>query len=282
MKNATQFRTALKTVIAVLVDVNIMCVADKMYIEAVDSSHVALVSLILKPEFFTKYECQRPITIGVNITELYKTLNNVTSDTTLVFSASRADDRIHLSISNNSNPRIDTTILVPQKEINVETLTIPGMTISVYMEFAKKDLSNMLKMFDKIGCSSVQFNFPSLKHHFRVSGCGGNMKVDCEISYRSRGRGGRGEEEMDLEENGVDVKNNRFRVQEMTNKLTQPMSQSYSLSYILRFIANTPSTQIIKLYFGKETPLRLTYTMTSHEEESTSVVSYYLAPQMDE
>lgn len=48
-------------------DVNLECSTTGMTLQAMDSSHVSLVSLTLRAEGFESYRCDRNITLGLNL-----------------------------------------------------------------------------------------------------------------------------------------------------------------------------------------------------------------------
>jgi proliferating cell nuclear antigen len=58
-----------------LVDVgNLTCSEEEMCVQCMDSSHVALVDLVLTQDNFTRYRCDRPCDIGVSLVNLSKVL----------------------------------------------------------------------------------------------------------------------------------------------------------------------------------------------------------------
>jgi proliferating cell nuclear antigen len=58
-----------------LVDVgNLTCSEDEMCVQCMDSSHVALVYLVLTQDNFTRYRCDHPCDIGVSLVNLSKVL----------------------------------------------------------------------------------------------------------------------------------------------------------------------------------------------------------------
>jgi proliferating cell nuclear antigen len=53
---------------------NLTCSEDEMCVQCMDSSHVALVDLILMQDNFTRYRCDRPCDIGFSLVNLSKVL----------------------------------------------------------------------------------------------------------------------------------------------------------------------------------------------------------------
>jgi proliferating cell nuclear antigen PCNA len=62
-----------------------------------DNSHVALVSVHLKEEAFTKFRCDHPMPLGVNLTSLTKVLKCAKDDDKVTLKASDDADTLNLT-----------------------------------------------------------------------------------------------------------------------------------------------------------------------------------------
>ena len=58
-------------------DVNIDATPQGLSLQAMDSSHVALVNLQLSKDGFEKYQADRPLTLGLSITNLAKVTGGI-------------------------------------------------------------------------------------------------------------------------------------------------------------------------------------------------------------
>ena len=65
------------------------CSGNGMCLQAMDSSHVALVSLMLKSEGFENYRCDRNLSLGINLASMSKILKCASNDDVITI---RADD----------------------------------------------------------------------------------------------------------------------------------------------------------------------------------------------
>lgn len=70
---------------------NIICDDNGISIQAMDNSHVALVSLLLRSESFDPYRCDRSITLGVNLSVLAKVIKCAGNDDTVTLKAKETD-----------------------------------------------------------------------------------------------------------------------------------------------------------------------------------------------
>lgn len=77
-------------------DGNFDCDEEGIKLQAMDNSHVALVSVHLKVEGFSDYRCDRPLTLGVNIASLTKVLKCAKDDDEVVLMANDSADILRL------------------------------------------------------------------------------------------------------------------------------------------------------------------------------------------
>jgi len=68
-------------------DANFDCSETGIALQAMDNSHVALVSLLLKAEAFDPYTCARGFSLGVNLNSLNKILRCAGNDDTITLQA---------------------------------------------------------------------------------------------------------------------------------------------------------------------------------------------------
>jgi len=55
-------------------DINFDCSEKGLQVQSMDSSHVALVSLLLRESAFSDFKCERPTSLGMNVDSLAKIL----------------------------------------------------------------------------------------------------------------------------------------------------------------------------------------------------------------
>ena len=61
-------------------DVNLDATHEGLSLQAMDSSHVALVSLVLKNIGFSSYKIDKPLTLGISISNLAKVMKLASND----------------------------------------------------------------------------------------------------------------------------------------------------------------------------------------------------------
>lgn len=105
-------------------DCNFDCNDSGIALQAMDNSHVALVSMMLKAESFSPFRCDRNIALGVNLTSLTKVLRAAQNEDILTVKAEDAPDVLNLVFESSENDRISEYDL-KLMDIDQEHLGIP-------------------------------------------------------------------------------------------------------------------------------------------------------------
>jgi proliferating cell nuclear antigen len=105
-------------------DCNFDCNDSGIALQAMDNSHVALVSMMLKSESFSPYRCDRNIALGINLTSLTKVLKAAQSSDILTLKAEDAPDVVNLVFESAANDRIS-EYDIKLMDIDQEHLGIP-------------------------------------------------------------------------------------------------------------------------------------------------------------
>lgn len=65
--NCSVFKKVMEAIKELLNEASFDCSESGIQLQAMDTSHVSLVSLMLKSDGFDKYRCDRNITMGMNL-----------------------------------------------------------------------------------------------------------------------------------------------------------------------------------------------------------------------
>jgi len=106
------------------VDCNFDCNDSGIALQAMDNSHVALVSMMLKAEAFSPFRCDRNLALGVNLTSLTKVLRAAQNEDVLTLKAEDAPDVLNLTFEDTNNDRM-TEYDLKLMDIDQEHLGIP-------------------------------------------------------------------------------------------------------------------------------------------------------------
>ena len=74
LQQAGLFKKVAESMKDLCKEVNFDCSEKGMQVQSMDSSHVALVSLMLRESAFAEFKCDRPVSLGMNVDSLTKIL----------------------------------------------------------------------------------------------------------------------------------------------------------------------------------------------------------------
>lgn len=103
LAKASLLKKILDAVKDLITDVNFDCSDAGIALQAMDSSHVALVVLLLRQQGFEHYRCDRNMSIGMNLSSLTKVVKIAGQEDSLTLKASDKADVLNLLIESPSN-----------------------------------------------------------------------------------------------------------------------------------------------------------------------------------
>ncbi|KAF9262221.1 proliferating cell nuclear antigen [Marasmius fiardii PR-910] len=115
--SALIFKKTFEIVKDIVSDTNIACEEDGVHVQAMDSSHVALICVHLKDEFFKAYRCDRSVALGLSIPSFFKLLK-----------AAKDDDRVSLSVEDEEGDGLK-VVYEGKKSSRVSSYIINLLTI---------------------------------------------------------------------------------------------------------------------------------------------------------
>ncbi|KAG5918225.1 DNA polymerase delta processivity factor [Claviceps capensis] len=231
-------------------DCNFDCNDSGIALQAMDNSHVALVSMMLKAEGFSPYRCDRNIALGVNLTSLTKVLRAAQSDDNLTLKADDAPDVLNLLFESVDKDRISEYDL-KLMDIDQEHLGIPeteySATISMPSAEFRRICTDLAAMSESV---SIDASKDGIK--FSCNGDIGNGSVTL-----------RGVQDIEKPQNNIDI------------ELTEPVSLVFSLKYLVNFCKASSLSDQVKLCLSSEVPLLVEYNVSG-----SSYLRFYLAPKI--
>merc|ERR1719163_783921 len=117
---------AIKDVVS---DVNIDVSASGLSLQAMDGSHVALVSLNLSMEGFEHYRCDANMVLGLSIATLAKVMKLASADDAITLQAEQDPSHLKLIFENPKNERV-TEFTMNLISLDQEHLAIPETEFS--------------------------------------------------------------------------------------------------------------------------------------------------------
>ncbi|CAI4216757.1 unnamed protein product [Parascedosporium putredinis] len=231
-------------------DCNFDCNDSGIALQAMDNSHVALVSMMLKAEAFSPYRCDRNIALGVNLSSLTRVLRAAQNEDILTVKADDAADALNLVFESSENDRISEYDL-KLMDIDQEHLGIPeteyAATVSMPSSEFRRICTDLMAMSDSV---TLDASKDGIK--FSSAGDIGNGSVTL-----------RSHTNMDKPELNVNI------------ELTEPVSLTFSLKYLVNFCKASALSPHVKVCLSNEVPLLVEYNLSG-----TSYLRFYLAPKI--
>lgn len=124
LSDASRLQQVVDAIKDLVQDCNFDCNDSGIALQAMDNSHVALVSMMLKADSFAPYRCDRNIALGVNLTSLTKVLRAAQNDDIMTLKSEDAPDSLNLVFENADTDRL-TEYDLKLMDIDQEHLGIP-------------------------------------------------------------------------------------------------------------------------------------------------------------
>jgi proliferating cell nuclear antigen len=97
-------------------------------LQAMDNSHVALVSMLLRAEGFDPYRCDRNVALGINLNSLSKVLRSAQNDDIITIKAEDTPDTLNLVFESAKQERMS-EYDIKLMDIDSEHMGIPDVLI---------------------------------------------------------------------------------------------------------------------------------------------------------
>lgn len=222
-----------------------------MSIQAMDSSHVALVTMSLSMEGFESYRADGNMVLGISIPNLSKVLKLANNDDSLTLSAQTDGSHLKVVFENEKNGRT-TTFDLNMITIDVDHLAIPETEYGSVISLSSSEFGKLTREFHALSESVTIKTHPDYVQ-FSIEGEVGSGSTRLTAS----------DGEKREEQTCIEVK--------------EPVELQFSLRYLTMFAkAATLSTQT-RLLMENEQPLAVEFQMPE-----LGYIKYFLAPKISD
>ena len=219
---------------------------DCIKIVTMDNSHIILVHLKLYADKFEYYHCSKPISIGINMLNLYKIIKTINNNDVLTLFIYE-DDLNHLGIKiENADKNTRTTYKINLLDLDNEKYDIPEVKFNSVITLPSNDFQKITRDMNNI---ADQVEIKNINNEFILT-CNGEF---CS-------------QETILSDNeNINITN------EKKNEIIQG---NYNLKYLVLFTKCTNLSNNVELYLKNDYPLIIKYTVASLGE-----IKLCLSPQ---
>jgi proliferating cell nuclear antigen len=233
-------------------EANLDCSGEGMRIQAIDSSHVSLISLRLRKDGFDHFRCDRSLTLGVKLTNLAKVLKSVGNDDSITLKAEEDGDVVTMMFESDKKDRIS-DFEIKLMDIDAEHLGIPDTEYKCIVTMPATEFQRICRDLNLIG-DSVTISVSKEGIKFSVSGDMGTGNIMLKPTTV-----------VDKEEDAVII------------EMEEPVELRFALTYLLSFTKATPLADQVTLSLSTEEPLVVGFNIGE-----MGYIRYYLAPKIEE
>ncbi|OAG41294.1 hypothetical protein AYO21_04457 [Fonsecaea monophora] len=250
LEQAAMLKKVVDAIKDLVQDCNFDCNDSGIALQAMDNSHVALVSMMLKAEMFSPYRCDRNIALGINLNSLTKVIRAAQNEDILTIKAEDSPDVVNLVFESSDTDRIS-EYDIKLMDIDQEHLGIPDTEYSATIEMPSAEFQRICR--DLIAMSE-SVSIEASKDGVRFS-CQGDI----------------GSGSVTIRQNSSVDKPD----QEVKIALSEPVSLTFSLKYLVNFCKASSLSTKVKLCLSQEVPLLVEYNLSG-----SSYLRFYLAPKI--
>merc|ERR1712093_308905 len=234
-------------------DVNFDCSEKGLQVQSMDSSHVALVSLMLRESTFAEFKCDRPTSLGMNVDSLGKILKMCGPNDALKLRWQNEADVISFQCESGDDDRISDFEL-KLMQIESEHMEIPEQQYKVVAKMPSGEFLKVCRDLKEFG-ETMQIQASKDGIRFSVQGDVGTGNVVLKPREAEKP-----EERVSLVVN-------------------EAVTATFALRYLVTFAKAAPLSSTVELGLGPDSPLMVKYEL---ENADNGYMQFYLAPKIDE
>ncbi|GLC45080.1 hypothetical protein PLESTB_001466200 [Pleodorina starrii] len=221
-------------------------------LQAMDSSHVCLVSLTLREDGFEHFRCDRTMAMGIHFGNLSKILKCAGNEDTITLKAEDNADQLTLMFESANQDRISDFDL-KLMSIESEHLGIPDQDYSAEIKMPSSEYQRIVRDLTSIG-DTVLISATKEGIKFSTSGDVGTANVTLRHNTTP---------EKAEDQTIIDLK--------------EPVALTFALRYLNNFSKATPLAPQVKLSLTKDLPIVVEYQVGE-----LGNVRFFLAPKIDD
>ncbi|KAF7081183.1 hypothetical protein CFC21_085156 [Triticum aestivum] len=252
-------KKVLEAIKELVTDANFDCSGTGFSLQAMDSSHVALVALLLRSEGFEHYRCDRNLSMGMNLGNMAKMLRCAGNDDIITIKADDGSDTVTFMFESPNQDKI-ADFEMKLMDIDSEHLGIPDSEYQAIVRMPSSEFSSICKDLSSIGdtasgpCVAVIISVTKEGVKFSTAGDIGTANIVCR------------------QNNTVDKPE-----QSTIIEMQEPVSLTFALRYMNSFTKASPLSDQVTISLSSELPVVVEYKIGE-----MGYIRFYLAPKIEE
>ncbi|KAL5973540.1 hypothetical protein ACLOJK_030191 [Asimina triloba] len=250
--NGSLLKRVLESIKDLITDANFDCSATGFSLQAMDSSHVSLVALLLRSEGFDHYRCDRSISMGMNLANMSKMLKCASNDDIITVKADDGSDTITFMFESPKQDKI-ADFEMKLMDIDSEHLGIPDAEYHAIVRMPSAEFARICKDLGSIG-DTVVISVAKEGVKFSARGDIGTANIVCRQNTS-----------VDKPEDATII------------EMNEPVALTFALRYMNAFTRATPLSETVTLSLCSDLPVVVEYKI-----EEMGYIRFYLAPKIED
>lgn len=248
--DASSFKRIIDAVKDIVTEVNLDCNSNGIELQAMDSSHVALVFFRLDAgTSFSHYKCDQSHVIGINISSLQKVLKSCNNEDILTINYDSVSQKLRLLFESKNGSRIS-DFSISLMDIDDEKLSIPESHHKTNLTMPSQEFARICRDFKELGdVMEISSDCCGIKFSLLSDIASGNITI-METSMSDE--------------------------QQVTINKKESTKASFSLKYLSLFSKGISLSPTVNIYISDDLPLLVEYIFNG------GVLKYYMAPKVDD
>jgi len=228
------------------------CADTGIQLQAMDNSHVSLVSLNLRAEGFDKYRCDRNLIMGMNLTSMSKILKCAANDDIITMKAQDSADTVTFMFESPNQEKVS-DYEMKLMNLDQEHLGIPETDYSCVIKMPSGEFARVCRDLSQFGESIV---IACTKEGVKFSAAGDIGTANIKLAQTSS---------VDKEEEAVIV------------DMQEPVTLTFACRYLNMFTKASPLSPQVSLSMSPDVPLVVEYAIGD-----IGHIRYFLAPKIED
>lgn len=228
------------------------CTNSGIELQAMDTSHVALVSLSLKSDRFDKFLCDRQLSMGMNLTSMSKIFRCAANDDIITIKGQAQADTVTFVFESPNHDKI-ANYEMKLMNLDQEHLGIPETDYAVVVKLPSSEFQRIIKDLSQFG-ESVVISCTREGVRFVVAGDIGTGNIMLAQTAN-----------VVKEEEAVTI------------EMQEPVTLTFACRYLNLFTKASCLAPTVKLLMSANVPLVVEYQIGN-----IGHIRYYLAPKIED
>lgn len=221
-------------------------------LQAMDNSHVSLVSLTLRSDSFDKFRCDRNLSMGMNLGTMAKILKCANNDDTVTIKAQDNADTVTFMFESQNHEKVS-DYEMKLMNLDQEHLGIPDTDYSCVVRMPSMEFARICRDLAQFSESIV---ICCTKEGIKLSASGDLGSANVKLAQTSN---------VDKEEEAVII------------EMQEQVTLTFACRYLNAFTKATPLCNQVQLSMSADVPLVVEYRISD-----LGHIRYYLAPKIEE